>query len=671
MKGKKFSEEVRIFCLRQQYCSNAAYESLRTYFNKNLPSKRSLQYWYSSIDGEPGINKSALEVIREKAETYQAKENHQLHLTLISDEMWIRKDPCWRGEKKEFVGCSSVTNTSQSVEETESEPLKSAKEALVFLVVGPDFKIPIAYHLLNGLESIDRAILTREAIRYVEGCDVRVISLTSDGLRANVTTAELLGADFVEGKTSFASPTYPEQCIYVIFDPPHMLKLVRKHFSSGNLYSPKGLIDWNLLRILVERQSSENFNLCNRLTQHHIDWHQKPMNVKLAAQVLSKSCADALEQLQEDGYDEFQNSAATIEFLRNFNDLFDILNFAQGRQSNHLYKQAISNETVEKKFPFLNAMKKYIESIEIEEEGKKKIIRKPIFKSKAQMGFFGFYTDILSLIGIYDDFVKNGPLETFYPMQFSQDHLETLFSLIRNSVGRNDNPNATEFASAIRKLLVCHPLTTSKDHNVITNATGILTVPVRAKKKQQQTTIQAETEVIDINYTEALSIETESMQEFDKHVCANVALCIEKRIVRQINAAHKSRCQDCAKILYENAKIDDALLAKKNADEHQQPNESTVEIVIFSNRVIKMFPRNGVPFNQIEKTISKNLDFDKLYGASSFNHGEQNHKEEFLANVVTTYLIMKSERIGKLIGDEERGAFIRSRLKNSVQRAGQ
>lgn len=53
----------------------------------------------------------------------------------------------------------------------------------------------------------------------------------------------------------------------------------------------------------------------------------------------------------------------------------------------------------------------------------------------------------------------------------------------RNSLGSNDNPNAIEFKSAFRKLLICHPVMTSLDQNVITNATGILTVSSRAKKK--------------------------------------------------------------------------------------------------------------------------------------------------------------------------------------------
>lgn len=82
--------------------------------------------------------------------------------------------------------------------------LDIAKDALVFLIVGPDFKLPIGYHLLNGLESIDRAALTFECIKRLEDTGVIVMSLTSDGCRANVATTEFLGAQLSEDKPFFS-----------------------------------------------------------------------------------------------------------------------------------------------------------------------------------------------------------------------------------------------------------------------------------------------------------------------------------------------------------------------------------------------------------------------------------------------------------------------------------
>lgn len=634
-----------------------------------------MQLWYSSIDGSPGINKSALDTIREKAKSYQEHNHHPLHLALISDEMAIRKNICWNAERNEFIGFSTVTSSSIGDHEGENQSgtqLKVAKDALVFMIVGPDFKMPIGYHLLNGLEAIDRAALTLEAIRCVEEAGTIIMTLTGDGLNANVVVSQLLGANFDQGKHYFHSPTYPEKKIYIIFDPPHMLKLVRKHFSTANIYSENQLLDWDLLRILVEKQRTENFNLSNKLTQHHIDWHQKPMNVKLAAQTISASVADALEQLHDDGYEEFTNVNATVEFLRNFNDIFDILNFAEKNQANDRYKQPLCKETAEVIFSFTERMELYIKGLEIEVKTKKKgIIRKPIFKSREYMGFFGFYNDLISLKGIYNDFVQNGPLEILYTMQISQDHLETLFSLFRNRQGNNDNPNAVEFKSAFRKLLVCHPFTTSMDHNVISNATGILTVPSTTRPRLPPAD-SMNVQQIEINFEEAFKAEADEMDPYDKHTCAYVALCIEEKMIQNVKLSKKHSCYECLSALDQNEKIQDELLAKKEKV-RKQPCKSTFEIVIFSNavkKIISLHDDQETSFNAVGALICENLNTHVLCTAPTFEHGH-NHKNLFLKQIVNTYQTLKSANIGMRITDEERGAFIRSRLKTQTHLAGQ
>lgn len=215
--GQKYSEAVREFSLRQYYHSPAGYLSLRMYFNKNTPSKRTIQMWYSSVDGSPGINADALKIIREKASSYEAENKHKLHLTLISDEMAIKKKIQWNVVKESFDGFCSVTSISKHPENQNSNQdapqLKVAKDALVLIVVGPNFKVPVAYHLLNGLDAIDRAALTLETVRNVEETGAIVMSITADGLNANFTVAGLLGARLNEGKPYFYSPTLIDQKI--------------------------------------------------------------------------------------------------------------------------------------------------------------------------------------------------------------------------------------------------------------------------------------------------------------------------------------------------------------------------------------------------------------------------------------------------------------------------
>lgn len=424
-KYQKYPEDVRKFCIRQQYYSTAAYQSLRIFFNKNLPAMRTLQLWFKSVDGSPGICKGAIDIIREKAESCLLENKHQLHLTLMWDDVSIRKGLRYCSEKQSFVGFSTYTNTST---DCTSEPLpKLAKEALVYMVVGKDFKIPVAYELCCGLEGIDRAALTLQVIKEIEAAGAKIISLTGDGLAANFAAYEKLGVKLKLDQPYFESPTYPGSKIYIILDPPHMLKLIRKSFASNTIYHDGQLVDWNLLKILVQKQSLDNFNLCNKLTTQHIKWYQKPMNVKLACETISNSVANTLEQLCRDGYKEFENSATAVEFLRFFNNGYDVLNFEENKKEDNKYKQRLCRDTAEDIFKFGESFKQYIRQLEY----RTKTTSKPVLQSTLYTGFLGFYSNFVSLRGIYEDFVLNGPLNEFFSFQFCQDHLETFFSLIR------------------------------------------------------------------------------------------------------------------------------------------------------------------------------------------------------------------------------------------------
>lgn len=410
-----------------RYYSVAAYKYVREFFNNHLPSMRTMQLWYSSIEGGPGICEAALNIIREKSEAYLTENKHPLHLTLIYDDVSIRKGLHYSVQKQSFEGFATYINTSKKNDDEESSHAKLAKDALVYMVVGKDFKVPIAYELCAGLDSIDRAALTLKVIKAIEATGAVIISLTGDGLKGNKTAAEHLGANFEEGRPYFQSPTHPEQKIYVIFDPPHMLKLVRKHFSSNMIYHNDKLVNWKLLEILVNKQSVDNFNLCNKLTKLHMNWNQKPMNVMLATETISNSVANALQQLCKDGYDEFKDCETTTEFLRYFNSGFDVLNFGADEKKDNKYKQALNPNSAAHIFDFAEKFKQYISELEFRTPKK----TCPILKSSVMMGFLGFYCNMISIRGIYEDFILNGPLEEFQTFQFSQDHIETFFSLIR------------------------------------------------------------------------------------------------------------------------------------------------------------------------------------------------------------------------------------------------
>lgn len=102
----------------------------------------------------------------------------------------------------------------------------------------------------------------------------------------------------------------------------------------------------------------------------------------------------------------------------------------------------------------------------------------------------------------------------------------------RNCLGRNDNPNAVEFASAFKKLLVCHPLITSVDHNVLTNATGILTVSAHRNNQPSSTVVDCQMPALELDYETIMLIEIERADSYEQHLWAYIALCVEENFIK-------------------------------------------------------------------------------------------------------------------------------------------
>lgn len=86
------------------------------------------------------------------------------------------------------------------------------------------------------------------------------------------------------------------------------------------------------------------------------------MKVKLAVQLLSESVADALDFCRvELKLKQFEKSEATAEFLRVFNDAFDVLN--SRKWSDFGYEKALCTENIDELDKFIENSICYIKSM--------------------------------------------------------------------------------------------------------------------------------------------------------------------------------------------------------------------------------------------------------------------------------------------------------------------
>lgn len=473
-----------------------------------------------------------------------------------------------------------------------------------------------------------------------------------------------------------------------------MIKLVRKYLSEKQLYYRGDKLKWDLLIKLAEKQYTDNVELGNKLTKRHINWKQTPMVVRLAVETLSNGVADTLEQLNEDKYDDFIGCESLVQFIRLHNNLYDFLNYGYGKKTDEHFKNFLCESNIDKFIRLCNEYKEFISNMEIDEVTSrgKRIIRKKVLNSRCSMGFFGFWHNITSALGIYYDYVQNGPLERFYNFQFSQDHLETFFSLIRGSLGANNNPNTEQFKYAFRKLLICTPHLSADKTNCIISATHLLTVSSAQQPTPQPAKHQTPLSFDLSSAIERIQIEMDydtlinpELDEYERHIYAYLASIIETNISKKIMARSASGCIECLNTFNENTKINDSFLKKKNETSHiVQPCQSTVDIVVASSTFMKSLQSvTHADFNILLNAILPCLDIDLLYDSSNFNehqiHGLQSnsqmpltHKEQFISKILREYMHIKSKKIcGRITAEEHKAGNIRKKNTKNIIFAGQ
>lgn len=213
------------------YFSPRAYDALRLTFDNTLPGRTTIRAWYANsyYNSSPGINHNILQLIGNKAAEKKAM-GDQLICSLAVDEMSIHQHAQWCDHSKTMYGYPTYgRKPSENI---------LASQAIVFMLVGVNERLQstVAYHFISSLNGKQRSDLLKSVVKAILKCGIKILNLTSDGLPANQTMCEKLGANMDHRSIRFK----PYMCfsndkIYVIKDPPHMLKLVRNVYGSKQI----------------------------------------------------------------------------------------------------------------------------------------------------------------------------------------------------------------------------------------------------------------------------------------------------------------------------------------------------------------------------------------------------------------------------------------------------
>ena len=170
------------------------------------------------------------------------------------------------------------------------------------------------------------------------------------------------------------------------------------------------------------------------------------MKVSLAAQTLSQSVADAIWFCCKDlNLEEFKDAEPTVEFIKCFDILFDLLNSKDA--SGKFSKAPIFayNELYWRKN--LRKCSAYIRSLRYEDG-------KSVFTARRRDAVFtGWLNNIEVIQRMFDDLVKTKKLSFLLVYRLSQDPLENFFGSIRSTLGHNNNPTVVQFQAAYKKMI--------------------------------------------------------------------------------------------------------------------------------------------------------------------------------------------------------------------------
>ena len=286
----------------------------------SLPSPSTVLRFLKQYKMKPGISDFNASIMKVKVNP--TAELHKVCFILI-DEMSLRAGLDYDRENDVISGFA---------DDGAKRSKKLVKSALCVMAVGiaKKWKYPLGFFLT---ESAMKAPFVSDVIRK------SIAALDSQGFVVKGITSDqgsnLMKAFKILGYSSSDPRIHMDNHSYLVFrDPPHLLKSARNFLLNGDVSVPafNAFASWKHLTDFFKLDNLRTIKLAPRITAKHLFELKfaNKMKVKLASQVLSNSCAAALD-LSVALKDLNPSVAATSSFLKKFNDIFDVFNSSSSK----------------------------------------------------------------------------------------------------------------------------------------------------------------------------------------------------------------------------------------------------------------------------------------------------------------------------------------------------
>ena len=458
---RRWSKEVKVYCLALAYKSPAAYRYLRSTFR--IPSLRTLQRLFENFDLKCGFQKQLIELMKHECEKMQPKDKYCIvcfdEMALTARMSYDKQNDCVNG----FANYGSYGQTKEL-----------GNHALVFMASGifSSWKQPLGFFISRNSAASDvLKTLLFECIKELSTAGYIVKAVICD---MGSTNQKLMKDEDIlvsEEKPYFF---FQNEKIFVFFDPPHLLKCMRNNLSAHDFAMKKTKNDqdtetdvesenvsWRYITQLYGIESGKPVSLraAPKLTKKHVELGAfMKMKVKRASQVFSQSVYAAL--MSYVCSKELPTAAIpTASFVKQMDILFDIFN-SSSKYDKKIFRKALYDGSPS--LDFLREALKWLDTIEV--LGVKS--QPPSIK--------GWKQSINALLGMWHELGQVEGISYLCVRKVSQDCLENCFSRIRGKGGFCMFPDVEKFRQAYKFILLKSCLSNSKLSNCENDSNSML-----------------------------------------------------------------------------------------------------------------------------------------------------------------------------------------------------
>lgn len=575
-KGHRWTYKDKAFALSLLHSSPKTYRLLQKVFH--LPSVKTLKLAMNNIQVKPGFNDVILEAMQKK----MANQPESMKLvSLAIDEMAIKEGISYDKRDDIIEGFSWGATQNNEL----------ANHALVFMARGitNNWKQAVGYFLSSGpMKGNEMKVLLLQCIEKLAAIGLTVVVVIADQGSNNQNLFEkLLGI-------SIAQPYFycNEQKVFVMYDPPHLLKNIRNNLKKHGLTVDGKSVQWQHIRDFYDQDSSSKtgIRMAPKLTDRHFSLSMfGPLSVPLAAQVLSHTVAAGISVLAQWGILP-EEAIHTAKFVEDIDQLFNAFN-SRTFSSPATMRHAINKDS--NHVPFLEQKLSWMQSVKSNGRKQPDCIR-------------GWQIAIQSLLMVWECLHAKYGIAYLLTSRLNQDPVENLFSVIRHKGVQRDNPDAGQFRAAIRQCMVDAVMLPGKGKNCIEDVDRFLLTMKNVTTTQCPTATpiyhQSVTDHLPANVKSILAVCTlpadEGLTDHETNILAYIGGYIVKKIQTK-----PALCLSCLAKIKGSVMSDDV---RHNFISAKNIQEAKCGLCAPSNALIGALQRMEIEYNLvIDQYINK------------------------------------------------------------------